>query len=805
MKKLLVILSVLSLAIIGGMVANAAPITPVVGGGTGTSTLPANGYLLIGNGTSYQFIASSSLSGAGLSSSTIQALFSATAPIVYNSSTGGFSWINSNGYLNTASATLLYYPLSGNPSGFITTSTNNFGGVTGTGTTGNCTSWSAAKVLTDSGSPCGSGGGGGTVGPSTSTYFTFFNGSSTVTGSSTFSTQSFDTIKYADQFSGVDMGAQINAAYASCPTSGCEIIIPGGTWYYATPIVINRYQVPALIMGTGGGGFYHAAPTTLVYTSSTGIGFTYNVAQYASGGIGLQNLSLVGPAGVYAGGTTGVGSSTTVSNTTSTQAIHLGGSNGATGFLLKGVQISGWGKGVVYDNNTFVTTLDTDAIQYNGMNIYYPNATNAFENNRVTNSVIADSQYGTGSIATNCVYLNNNSGADWQFSNDSFDDCQVNVAAVGAKGTIVHFTNNHFENPNYGGTGCYDYITTPAGETYDTSISSVGNNYARGGPTSCPEFVKNGASFSSFGDNLYGYSSNATNTLTFVTNQDSLDPFIWSGLTQNNSSYNAGQTVNVYGSNAFTQEGYGFGSAAPSYSIGTSGNTAMQTLSIGASTPITSLDVGGQWVSGTGAFSSNNPVADFTTSTIAVSGIVTYNSNTGGSAESRIATQDTSGHWFGFITASVNSTSTLMGQSRSSTDYLVNNAGTPRNILVGTVGPSSSVIFGTNSNSRMIMTSNGHIGFATSTPTVSSCGTNATSTGSDNGGIITIGTGGITACTLTFAIPWTVLPVPSANDSSSTDAVQISALSTSTVTFSFPLSITAGSIYYRFQGNSINP
>jgi hypothetical protein len=156
MKKTLLTIGiiVIILGAFQNLIANAAPITPVSGGGTQTSTAQ-NGYLLIGNASgTYSKIASSSLAGAGLSSSTIQALFSATAPIVYNSSTGAFSWINSNNYIatstglttaNFASTNISQWT---NNSGYITTSTNNFGGLTnGSITATSPITWSGGNVI----------------------------------------------------------------------------------------------------------------------------------------------------------------------------------------------------------------------------------------------------------------------------------------------------------------------------------------------------------------------------------------------------------------------------------------------------------------------------------------------------------------------------------------------------------------------------------------------------------------------------------------------------------------------------------
>ena len=96
----------------------------------------------------------------------------------------------------------------------------------------------------------------------------------------------------------------------------------------------------------------------------------------------------------------------------------------------------------------------------------------------------------------------------------------------------------------------------------------------------------------------------------------------------------------------------------------------------------------------------------------------------------------------------------------------------------------------------------GHMGFATSSVTaVSACGTNATSTGSDENGTVTIGTGGTTSCTITFASAWNFVPVCMVGDSSSTDAVIVNTIGTSSVAFKFNLSITGGTLWYLCQGN----
>ena len=54
------------------------------------------------------------------------------------------------------------------------------------------------------------------------------------------SPQTLNNVLYANRFQGVDIGDQVNRAYASCPSSGsatgCRIVVPPGIHTYSTPI-----------------------------------------------------------------------------------------------------------------------------------------------------------------------------------------------------------------------------------------------------------------------------------------------------------------------------------------------------------------------------------------------------------------------------------------------------------------------------------------------------------------------------------------------------------------------------------------
>src|ERR1043166_9725940 len=91
-----------------------------------------------------------------------------------------------------------------------------------------------------------------------------------------------------------------------------------------------------------------------------------------------------------------------------------------------------------------------------------------------------------------------------------------------------------------------------------------------------------------------------------------------------------------------------------------------------------------------------------------------------------------------------------------------------------------------------------HIGASGTAPTLSSCGTSPTlATGaSDMAGTINVGSGTVTACTLTFGTAFTNAPTCVMNDDSTAVTGDISAISTTAVTFSFSVSIGSGHIYY---------
>lgn len=73
----------------------------------------------------------------------------------------------------------------------------------------------------------------------------------------------------------------------------------------------------------------------------------------------------------------------------------------------------------------------------------------------------------------------------------------------------------------------------------------------------------------------------------------------------------------------------------------------------------------------------------------------------------------------------------------------------------------------------------GHWIFGGGTPSVSSCGTSPTVIGNDQSGQVTIGSGAVSACTITFKAAWTVAPVCTANFDSTAATATVATLNVS--------------------------
>lgn len=132
---------------------------------------------------------------------------------------------------------------------------------------------------------------------------------------------------------------------------------------------------------------------------------------------------------------------------------------------------------------------------------------------------------------------------------------------------------------------------------------------------------------------------------------------------------------------------------------------------------------------------------------------------------------------------------------------------TPTNSAVGIIGTSPNKYVQGDSTSTtgpyiVDVSTTGHINSqAVTGATVTSCGTTPAFTGSDIAGTITTGSGSPTACTLTFAKPFTNTPVCVVSDTLDTAVAQITSISNTNVVFGFSAGLNSGKILYICIGS----
>lgn len=287
------------------------------------------------------------------------------------------------------------------------------------------------------------------------------------TGKATTTIENLGGVLDATAFAGSDIGAKINAAYAALPSSGGIINVPSGTYSFTTAIQFTTSGKRVLLSCAPG------RSTTLNYTgTATSTVWNTTVANTNSVGDGIENCYLKG------------------SDTTSSNAlvgIELGGTNGAEGFVMRGTEVRGFGKGITLGDNTYNVDFNNVMLRINGRNFVNECVNNCGEMIRFTNSLFADTQY--NGVSTDVRYCMDFTGdlATVELINSSFDDCQV---YVGAGVLRMNINGGHFENPGYAGISNYDYISI-ATSSYNY-VNVTGSMFMNSSPTPAPEFIYNG-------------------------------------------------------------------------------------------------------------------------------------------------------------------------------------------------------------------------------------------------------------------------------------------------------------------------
>lgn len=328
---------------------------------------------------------------------------------------------------------------------------------------------------------------------------------------------------YANLFSGADIGAQVNAAYAALPSTGGTIYIAKGSYSYSTPIVLNTLNKPVLLKGDPAGG------VTLTYTGTgTSIACTINCTKAVTPGWGVQGLKFVGPG---SGGTTA--------------GLLLGGlgaddGKGFAGGLLRDVHVRGFGCNIVVGNNAFIVTMDNVISNFGGVllfakggagagatawNVNGTNTVNSGERMVVQNSTFADAnnQIGGQSTARFAVHLQESGLTDWKFLNTSFDDAELYADISGGTGNQISLQACHFENPAGDSIAVYTFITE-LNPVATTSLDLTDCTFVQDANTSAAaQFINAGGLVSMKGCTFTRNSGAGAATLSTVVNFQTAD------------------------------------------------------------------------------------------------------------------------------------------------------------------------------------------------------------------------------------------------------------------------------------------
>jgi hypothetical protein len=247
------------------------------------------------------------------------------------------------------------------------------------------------------------------------------------------------SIRYADQFPGVDIGDQINHAAADCPPSGCVIHVAAGNYSFSTQITLHTGYPLTLVCDPGGNQNGGSVATTLLnYVGQSGTAITFD----ASNGGGIEGCTVISSQGpTYS--TIGISITSAVGDVFSN--VQVGDANGH-GFHT-GLQIS------TTPNYVFLDTFFQLYLRGNATNLNFPytgdNTTN--ENISFVGGVLSDA----GTVSQTCATLSN---FEMHFYGVSFDGCPITIAGGG--NTAITFDSDHFE-ATLGGSDPFVVVNEP--------------------------------------------------------------------------------------------------------------------------------------------------------------------------------------------------------------------------------------------------------------------------------------------------------------------------------------------------------
>ena len=218
---------------------------------------------------------------------------------------------------------------------------------------------------------------------------------------------------------GDDAGAWINSAYEALPSTGGKIMVAAGVYNFSTPIVFGTARKPVVLAGSA---------SVLKFTSTFGPAITIDNGSGPDGEQGPRTVL----ADITISGISPFGSNT---------GLLLGGTNGASGFLLQTCTIQDFATGILFGNNTYGICLLNSIVQKSGQLLYVPGGLiNSGEEISAVNC-----QFTTAGTFVNAVQFDGT--GEFTATNCSFDDAQFSNSSQ-AMLVACHFEIGVSNNPS---------------------------------------------------------------------------------------------------------------------------------------------------------------------------------------------------------------------------------------------------------------------------------------------------------------------------------------------------------------------
>jgi len=252
--------------------------------------------------------------------------------------------------------------------------------------------------------------------------------------------RNLENLRFADQYpcpsspgcgGKSDFGAQVNAAYTSCPSTGCHIRIPAGSYTVSTPITFTTPNKPVVLecdAGTTEPLSGDQGTTQLQYTGKSGAAITMSTS--GGTGSGIRGCAVFGPG--FSGANSAIG-------------LMIG--DFAVKQSYKDLFISGFNVGVQIGSAVYLDNFYNLQLKDNRKALYAPSGiTSTGENIAFFGGTFTNKSVLLPPFSTDCVDIEGGQAIVISFYNISFDQCGVTLNIPG--GQQFFFSGSHFENPN---------------------------------------------------------------------------------------------------------------------------------------------------------------------------------------------------------------------------------------------------------------------------------------------------------------------------------------------------------------------